>query len=1078
MKSASLNRAFAAVLCLCMMLMNIQPVSASPKKNLSISGKVWHDENGNGKMDAGEKGVKGISISSYFGNGNKYTALAISAEDGSYSVTAGNPGNDNVIKVDLAALKKAGYEPTTNKYVSMSYGSKINPYSGETGKMEPSKNINIGLKRINVNNEDKNDSISSISAARTADKKTIYQGESVKVTYSITPKPVKPAQGGVKKDIVLVLDTSGSMNDNSKMAQAKSVAKNFIDKFSQTDNVRIGIVEYSTYGRKASEFKSVKSNMASIKSDIDKLGTGGATNIGDGVRIACAMLDGYSQADEKYIILMTDGEATAYSRDINGKKSSSSRSGVYNKDGSYKEKSWDLKDDYMGNHINTEMYHEYLKDGRKTGFYIDEYISYLGKQEGIDAAALQYAREVAKQKIKTNDDIKAFYIVGFGSGVGNSNKQIADAAGSKGIYYSAKDSNELQNLYNGFADKIQKTIPASLYIQEDVSLPQEAVEEYIKVKSLRDGFEFVNGKLTGELQTEYHMVENKSEYAAEPVTFDVEYVFEQEGVYILGKDGTSFAQMDVLDISLKKNFEKEIVIEVRKKEDMLNAPFIRLDVLDAQGIRYSSVNDDGTENAEIFDEEIRLDGNGVAQIEIKGINLMDAKYKFIKSDAKPQMPADRDMISISDAIVNENRYPDLLKDKEGYLTARSYDVSHLPVMNNTSIWNNRTEVFKNPSSIIEHRSATIAETVAEYTSKIDGSFINKTIFMDNLNVGGSGGPYPDYKEAAKFWGYITTPETGDYYFGTQSDDGSRGYIIVDDEKQNISEHFTIHGTQFNSSNMKMHLEKGEFYPIYLEYSNWGGWAEHRLLYKKSPFEPSSKGQGGENVPSSWFRPSLNMEPGELADSTFESSALQGIPFPEENGKYYIAIKAESESINNNIVTTKATEKIYGPFRVENGTVYEIFEHGRFEEGRISEVNSLTAPKGVKPEFGVELKFDGDSTEQDIIITFDSKITASEFELFNVADDGSLQKSAKEIKVCTTDNAPLNQQQINELLSKSNGPIELRLVLPEGEGNHFIIKYNVEHSMNNPGESLENKVRVNGGEPKGCIIRLAGSLKYT
>jgi len=229
-------------------------------------------------------------------------------------------------------------------------------------------------------------------------------------------------------------------------------------------------------------------------------------------------------------------------------------------------------------------------------------------------------------------------------------------------------------------------------------------------------------------------------------------------------------------------------------------------------------------------------------------------------------------------------------------------------MSDESLWNDKSKVFETPSSIIEYRAANIAHTVDDYISKVDGNFKNYTIFMDHFDLGNNG-PYPDYKEATKFWGYITPPETNDYYFGTQSDDGSQGYIIVNDSKIQIVDQFKIHGTEFKTDNNKMHLEKGKYYPIYLEYSNWGGDGEFRLLYKNTKFNINNDQAGGTTVPAEWFRPSSNTNPGEVSTATFESTAVKGIPFPEQTNTYYLAFKAENEMGG-------VREGIYGPFLVD------------------------------------------------------------------------------------------------------------------------------------------------------------------
>lgn len=383
-----------------------------------------------------------------------------------------------------------------------------------------------------------------------------------------------------------------------------------------------------------------------------------------------------------------------------------------------------------------------------------------------------------------------------------------------------------------------------------------------------------------------------------------------DGVWISGSIATyKVSQNNTYSFIVEDNAGNQTTVSCAVNTIAIAAPTVSIKVHDESGLRdeYSEQDPFKLPNRidKILKPSIVLKGNAVAQIEVKDERLKNVKYKFVQSQ---DMPSDGDLIPINDSISQEVIYPDLVKDKVGYLRARNYNVSHLPVMSNASIWQNRSEVFKYPSSIIEDRSASIASSVSNYITKEDGNFKNYTVFMNNLDLGNSG-PYRDYKEAAKFWGYITPPETGDYYFGTRSDDGSQGYIIVNDQKVQIADQFVIQGTTFKTDNNRFNLEKGKYYPIYLEYSNWGGDGEYRLIYKNAPFNSISSDTGGMNVPADWFRPTTNDTPGEVSTATFESTAVKGIAFPEQTNTYYLAFTAENEAGG-------VRKGIYGPFIVD------------------------------------------------------------------------------------------------------------------------------------------------------------------
>lgn len=113
-------------------------------------------------------------------------------------------------------------------------------------------------------------------------------------------------------DIVLVIDTSGSMKDNNRMEAAKAAANQFIDSLLPSDNTRIGIVAF------ASEV-SVESNLTNdsitLKDAVNGLYANGGTFTQAGVKQAEAMLSS-SDAVNKHIVLLSDGVPT-YSYQLN-----------------------------------------------------------------------------------------------------------------------------------------------------------------------------------------------------------------------------------------------------------------------------------------------------------------------------------------------------------------------------------------------------------------------------------------------------------------------------------------------------------------------------------------------------------------------------------------------------------------------------------------------------------------------------------------------------------------------------------------------------------------------------------------
>lgn len=105
-----------------------------------------------------------------------------------------------------------------------------------------------------------------------------------------------------ERDIVLVLDTSGSMS-GTPLDETKKASTNFVDTILEED-ASIGVVNYDSDADMKSDFSNSKNSLDSV---INDLGTGGGTDIESGLRAADQMLN-QSSAEKKIIVLMSDGE--------------------------------------------------------------------------------------------------------------------------------------------------------------------------------------------------------------------------------------------------------------------------------------------------------------------------------------------------------------------------------------------------------------------------------------------------------------------------------------------------------------------------------------------------------------------------------------------------------------------------------------------------------------------------------------------------------------------------------------------------------------------------------------------------
>lgn len=105
-----------------------------------------------------------------------------------------------------------------------------------------------------------------------------------------------------ERDIVLVLDTSGSM-EGTKIDETKKAAVKFVETVLKED-ASIGIITYEEAANLVSDFSIDEKG---LKEKVETLDAGGGTNIESGLQTAYDLLD-YSNAKKKMIILMSDGE--------------------------------------------------------------------------------------------------------------------------------------------------------------------------------------------------------------------------------------------------------------------------------------------------------------------------------------------------------------------------------------------------------------------------------------------------------------------------------------------------------------------------------------------------------------------------------------------------------------------------------------------------------------------------------------------------------------------------------------------------------------------------------------------------
>lgn len=110
-------------------------------------------------------------------------------------------------------------------------------------------------------------------------------------------------------DVVLVIDSSGSMTSNDRYGIRKTVAKNFVSKLGEKD--RAAIIDFDS---SASLYSGFTSDKNALNTAINRIDSYGGTNLGRGINLAISQFSSSSSSDSetayKYIIMLTDGDGS------------------------------------------------------------------------------------------------------------------------------------------------------------------------------------------------------------------------------------------------------------------------------------------------------------------------------------------------------------------------------------------------------------------------------------------------------------------------------------------------------------------------------------------------------------------------------------------------------------------------------------------------------------------------------------------------------------------------------------------------------------------------------------------------
>ena len=188
------------------------------------------------------------------------------------------------------------YEAYDNYHITVTQmqGSEVMSQDVHTESLQ--LNLSPGLYNIHLEdlaNEDLTKDVTLIVNNEDTESKIEYQDTGVVVTdFGTDPR-----------DVVLVLDVSGSMN-GTPLSETKQAAVKFVETvLGQSANTRISIV---TYSDTASVVMQAENNIPELRRAVNSLESGGGTNLYTALEQAQSILDG-RRADTKMIVVMSDG---------------------------------------------------------------------------------------------------------------------------------------------------------------------------------------------------------------------------------------------------------------------------------------------------------------------------------------------------------------------------------------------------------------------------------------------------------------------------------------------------------------------------------------------------------------------------------------------------------------------------------------------------------------------------------------------------------------------------------------------------------------------------------------------------
>ena len=336
---------------------------------------------------------------------------------------------------------------------------------------------------------------------------------------------VETVTNNEKLDVVLVVDRSGSMKEENRMENAKTAAKQFVDKLVDGGNgkVRVGLVSYGgkindKYGNEVPNFTSsqLQNDKNTLKGIIDGYNAYEGDSAGTFTQAALREANKLFEANnnKKILVLISDGLPTySYRGDstLDFKQREKADKNII-KEGY---EIWSIPVNEKGKHDIKKREKGYRVDSYETGWrhktkwtYVPYYVKLIPVIEGTGkgTSANDKARTIAEAKNIKDKGVRIFSV---GIGVENNGKDLLTKVATPGNYNDANSSaGNLGKLLSEIADQLKFAVSngdLELVMNDSVEFKNADDRKKIEVK-------VINKKTNKEITDKSNAIKNSAKW--------------------------------------------------------------------------------------------------------------------------------------------------------------------------------------------------------------------------------------------------------------------------------------------------------------------------------------------------------------------------------------------------------------------------------------------------------------------------------------------------------------------------------------------------------------------------------------